>query len=154
MQSGGGIQNGENVERVGTHREVEEQRTIMESKETEVEPFIPVSGAYKPQNHSQSLLVYKLAHSPPWLPSHSSLANPGTKIWKSQVSSMNQARKIHWHFPTLLIRFKMDWKGVIMKSAVWPVKEIKWSGWVSDNILSANGEWSGGKDERDTGAKA
>lgn len=52
MQSGGGIQNGENVERVGTHREVEEQRTIMESKETEVEPFIPVNGAYKPQNHS------------------------------------------------------------------------------------------------------
>lgn len=41
-----------------------------------------------------------------------------------------------------------------MKSAVWPVKEIKWSGWVSDNILSANGEWSGGKDERDTGANA
>lgn len=41
-----------------------------------------------------------------------------------------------------------------MKSAVWPVKEIKWSGWVSDNILSANGECSGGKDERDTGANA
>lgn len=44
--------------------EVEEQRTIMESKETEMEQFILANGAYKPQNHSQSLLVYKLAHSP------------------------------------------------------------------------------------------
>lgn len=84
----------------------------MESKETEVEQFIPANGAYKPQNHSQTLLVYKLAHSPPWLPSHSSLANPGTKIWKSQVSSMNQARRYTDIFPPCLSDLKWTEKGL------------------------------------------